>query len=205
MSDTPIQHTGEDYGGVMLAVLPPGDAWPRETGSPLQMFSRGQAEIWGRLDAEAWNLVTIEAHPDTTFRLLEEWEAAAGLPDPCVAEPLGIEDRRNALVQRLTSTGGQSRAYFLGIAAQLGYEVSIVEITPFMCGLSQCGGSDPLGPPSIAHHWWIIVTGYRVTWFRAGLGRCGVDPFARIALATDLECTIRPLQPAHGVLHFSYS
>lgn len=203
--DVPFPRDGDQYGTSFVMLLPVGDAWPRDPESVQVRFCRGQAEIWGRIDAAMWNLVDVEALPESTFQLLPDWERAAGLPNPCVAEPLGIEERRNALVQHLTSRGGQSRAYFLGIAAQLGYDVELVEHTPFMCGLSQCGGIDEVGEPWIAHHWSLVVTGMRVIWFRAGLGQCGLDPLARIALATDLECVIRPLQPAHGILHFSYA
>lgn len=190
---------------MLRTLLPPGDVWPRETDSTLGKFCRGQAEVWARIDAAAWDLVDVEAQPTSTFRMLPEWEAAVGLPDPCVAEPLNIGERRKLLIERLTSEGSQSRAYFIGIAERLGYEVTITEITPFMAGLSQAGGEDQVGPGSISHHWWINVTGYRVTWFRAAVSQAGLDPLARISLATDLECMIRPLQPEHGVLHFSYS
>lgn len=204
MPEVPVRHRGDDYGTDLLLLLPPGDAWPRETGQPLQQFSQGQGQIWGRVDAAAWKLVDVEAHPDSTFLLLGEWETTAGLPNPCVNEPLTIGERRAALVERLTALGGQSRAYFTAVAARLGYDIEITEQAPFMCGLSQCGLEDQIGSEEIAFHWWVAVFGSRVTWFEMGIGQCGRDPFARISYASDLECVLSQYKPAHTVLHFDY-
>lgn len=205
MSDHPIRRSGDDYGWDLMALLPVGDAWPRQAGTTLQLFTEGMGQEWGRVDAAAWMLVDTEAHPDSTYRLLAEWETMAGLPNPCVVEPLTIAERRAALVERLTAEGGQSRAYFITLAARLGYEISITEQAPFMCGLSQCGGGDQIGSVEIAFHWWVSVSDSRVTWFQAGIGQCGRDPFARIARASDLECVFNQYKPAHTVVHFDYA
>lgn len=204
MPEAPVRRDGDDYGTDLLALLPPGDAWPRERGTPLERFCAGQGQIWGRVDAAIWNLIDVEAHPGSTFLLLSAWEAMAGLPNPCVDEPLTIGERRAALVERLTAQGGQSRAYFIEVAARLGYEIEIREEAPFMCGLSQCGGGDQIGSEEIAFHWWVVVFGQRVTWFEMGLGQCGRDPFARIGYASDLECVFNQYRPAHTAVHFDY-
>lgn len=204
MSDAPIRRSGEDYGYALLSLLPVGQAWPRDPRMPMARFCAGLGEIWGRVDAAAWNLVDVEAQPLSTFLLLPEWERMAGLPNPCVTEPSTIGERRAALVERLTAEGGQSRAYFINVAARLGYDITITEQAPFMCGLSQCGGGDQIGSEEIAFYWWVRVFSQRVIWFEMGLGQCGRDPFARISRAEDLECVLNQYKPAHTRIIFSY-
>jgi uncharacterized protein YmfQ (DUF2313 family) len=174
----------------------------------------GLAEIWGsQIDVRAADLLERESDPRSTIELLEDWERVAGLPDPCVAEPLTIEARRAALVNKLTTEGGQSRAFFIGVAAALGYTITIREHSPFMCGISQCGvteddAGDPyweIGAPEIRFFWSVRVGAVRVSWWRFGSAVIGVDPHVRIALATDLECLFRRWKPAHTEVVFDYS
>jgi uncharacterized protein YmfQ (DUF2313 family) len=159
-----------------------------------------------------------ETDPRIALELLPEWERAFGLPDPCVAEPLSIADRQTALVARMTTEGGQSRDYFIGVAAALGYTITIREYAPFMVGVSPVGDTRPtgtlgeqfrweIGPPEMRFYWTVRVGAVRLTWFRDGDsgGQAGVDPHLRIALATDLECVLRRWKPAHTEIVFDYS
>jgi len=174
----------------------------------------GLAEVWGaRVDSRAADLLERESDPRSTIELLEDWERMAGLPDTCVAEPLTIGDRQRALVARLTMLGGQSRAFFIGLAASLGYEIRITEHAPFMAGTSQVGDTRDesgdfrweIGPVEVRYYWNIHLAAARLTWFRAGVGQAGVDPHLRISLATDLECLIRRFKPAHTEVFFDYT
>lgn len=213
--DRHVRRSGDDYAQALSALLPRGPAWPRDQGSVLMMLVRGLAETWGQLDGRAADLLERETDPRGTMELLEDWERAWGLPDPCVAEPLTIADRQKALVSKMTLEGGQSRAFFLALAASIGYEVQITEHAPFMAGVSEVGDTkDDFGdwrwevaPPEIRFLWSVAVTGLRVTWFRTGNGggQSGIDPMVRIALATDLDCIFRRYKPAHTELVFDYS
>lgn len=211
------RHSEEDYGQAYADLLPSGVPWPRERDSVLMRFSTGLAAIYARLEAIAADLLEREADPRTTTEMLEDWERNAGLPDPCVAEPLTIEDRRKALVARLTAVGRQDRAYFIELAASLGYTVRIQEYAPYMAGVSRAGDTraDPAnlpkeylwhaGPPEFRYVWRVFVTGRRLSWFRATSGQAGIDPHLRIGIATDLECLFRRYKPAHTQLVFDYS
>jgi uncharacterized protein YmfQ (DUF2313 family) len=218
--DIHIRRSGDDYGEGFSRLLPRGDAWDRDPGKPLSRLLRGLGQIWGNpVDSRAADLLEIETDPRQTVEMLPDWEAAFGLPDACVAERLTVADRQKALVQKMTTEGGQSIAYFKSIATALGYSIVITEYSPFMCGVSQCGDTRPLdqttsvesdyrwqiGPPEIRFYWRIHVLGIRLTWFRCGAGECGVDPLVRIALATDLECLFRRYKPAHTDVIFDYS
>ncbi|TCR60930.1 putative phage tail protein [Bosea sp. BK604] len=215
MPDQHVQRSGADYAEALAALLPPGPAWPRETGTALMGLVAGLAEIWGdRVDARAADLLERESDPRATIELLEDWERMAGLPDACLAEPLTIGDRQRALVARLTMLGGQSRAFFIGLAASLGYEITITEHSPFMAGISHVGDTRyddapdfrwEIGPAEVRYYWNIHMAAARLTWFRANAGQAGVDPHLRIGLATDLECLIRRFKPAHTEVFFDYT
>ncbi len=71
-----------------------------------------------------------EADPRTTSLLLADWERVAGLPDACELAFGGEQSesqRRQALVARLLSQGGLSRAYYLDVIEALGYTATITE------------------------------------------------------------------------------
>jgi uncharacterized protein YmfQ (DUF2313 family) len=213
--DRHVRRGQEEYAEAFARLLPTGPAWPRERTSVLARLLHGLAGVWGVVDGNAADLLERESDPRATLDLLPDWERAWGLPDDCVAEPLTIGDRQKALVNKMTSEGGQSRAFFYGVAARLGYTIYITEYAPFMCGVSQVGDTRDahgdyrwqIGPPEIRFWWTVHVGDVRLTWFRTGNGggQVGVDPHLRIALATDLECLFRRWKPAHTDIVFDYS
>ena len=66
-----------------------------------------------------------ESDPRATIELLPDWERNWGLPDPCYTAPQTIGQRQLALVMRMTMQGAQSRAFFINVAAQIGYPVVV--------------------------------------------------------------------------------
>lgn len=145
MTDTWVARTAAEYAQAIESELPSGAAWPRDPDSGLMKWVSGCAQIWGDVDARAATLLTVESDPRYTVELLPDWEAAFGLPDPCVESPQTIPDRQAALVTKLTILGGQSRAFFTAAAASLGYTVSIYEYAPYCAGLGACGETRPDG------------------------------------------------------------
>ena len=218
MAEAWVQRTAPDFAEVIANELPTGSAWPRDTDSELMAWCAGCAEVWGDVSARAAALLITESDPRATLEMLPDWERAFGLPDPCVAEPQSITDRHKALVTKMTSMGGQSRAFFIGVAAALGYQIRIREYSPWMFGLSRCGDTrsiapeDPtdiyqrwmVGPAENRFYWTVFVTGVKQRWFRFGSGQMGVDPMVRFGIATDLECVIRRWKPAHTQVVFNY-
>lgn len=206
-ADRFVARGAAEYGVELVMHLPPGRAWPREPDSVLVRFLYGVAEPLAEVDQRAADLLVREAYPGLAYELLADWERVCGLPDPCVPVPLTLEERRNAVVQKLAARGGQSRAYFLGIAEALGYEgVSITEFSPFVFGISGFGDAFwTFGSPTIRFYWRVNVPGPRLTWLRFGLGMFGRDPHCRILRAEDLECIFDRLKPAHTDVIFNYS
>ena len=219
MSDTWAPRGADHYAEVITNELPDGSAWTRDRDGGLMKWVDGNAQIWGDFDARAADLLITEADPRSPLELLPDWERAFGLPDACSIESPTVEDRRNALVNKMTIVGRQDRNFFVQVAAALGYVITITEFSPFMCGISQCGDTSSaapdnaadtgprwvFGPPEIRFYWKVHVFGRRLSWFRCGSGQCGLDPMLRIALATDLECVIRRWSPAHTQVIFDYA
>lgn len=187
------------------ALLPRGRAWPRHEGSMLMRLLHAEADELARLDGRASDLFE-EVDPRTTLELLGDWERVAGLPDACTPAPDSIAERRAALVARLTGQGGQTPAYFIELAASIGYAITIDEFRPFVAGSN--AGDDVYGE-DWAHAWRVNVLppaidtgeGFTVTYLSAG-GNAG-DYLAGYG-SLDLECIINRARPAHSIVLFAY-
>lgn len=196
-----MAYTADHYREQLKALLPPGRAFPRERGTTLDGLLDALAQELARIDARADRLVT-EAVPLTTAELLTDWERVAGLPDNCsslLAETL--QGRRADLVSKLVSRGGQSPAYFISLAAALGYEVTIEEFRPFRAGMSAAG--DELTNGDWVFSWRVRAPEVTVIRFRAGQSAAG-EPLAKWGNAA-LECRISHNKPAHTIVLFAYS
>jgi uncharacterized protein YmfQ (DUF2313 family) len=101
------------------------------------------------VDTRAADLLEQESDPRRTLELLPDWERNWGLPDPCYTEPLTIGERQRALVMRMTMEGAQSREFFIKVAAQLGYGITISEYRPWVVGIDRCGDSRVYGTPPL--------------------------------------------------------
>lgn len=211
--DKHVRRSGDDYVGALAALLPTGPAWPRDSDSALMKLIDGMAQQWGRVDARAADLLEQEADPRTTYELIDDWERNWGLPDPCFAGAHTISERRVILIEWMTLQGGQSRAFFIAMAARIGYAITITEYSPFTCGISECGDTRDdagdwrweIGPSEIRYYWTVHVGDARLTWFRAGGGELGVNHHLEIGLFDDLECMIRRWKPSHTEVIFDYS
>lgn len=195
------------YAAALKALMPRGRAWPEAGGGVWAALLAGLAPEFRRADARLLKLLD-EADPRTCGETLADWERVLGLPDPCTPAVTSFEERRAAVVAKLRSTGGASRAFFIDLAATLGYEIEIVERRSFVCGLSECGGPAECGGEAIHHCWVVKFLNRRVVWFRASgevASECGLDPLATIDFADEVECLITRLKPAHTHVDFDYS
>lgn len=196
--------TAEDYLAQAIALLPSGRAWPRSDDNPTIKTLAGLVPSLARLHAAACKLLHEESFPCTSTALLPDWERNFRLPDPCSFDDLNRAERRQALCAKISETGGQSLPYYSARAAALGYPVSFHERRPFVCGLSQCGGTDELGPANLRFHWTMRVLQPRVAWFECGVSECGKSPMAHIRRAQDLECLMQRIKPGHTKLTIGY-
>lgn len=195
-----MARTAEQYRDLLKQLLPPGRALPREPGTTIDALLDGMAQELARLDERGVDFL-VDVNPLTTLELLPEWEAVAGLPDKCTGElEETVQGRRAALVAKLSSSGGQSAAYFIAVAAALGYTVTITEFRPFRAGYSVAG--DALTNGDWVYTWQVNAPEETVRYFSAGRSVAG-EPLA--SWGNDLlECKIRELKPAHTLVLFAY-
>lgn len=205
MTDQHVRRTADDYADIYSGSMPTGPAWPRDPDSILMQVVDGIMQNWGRVDSRIADLLEAESDPRFTYEMLADWEDAFGLPDPCVPVVQTLPERRTALVNKMTALGGQSREFFIGIAASLGYTITIEEFRPFQFGLSSFGGKrGALYGPTARFYWRVTVTGPRLTRFRFGASSFGRDSFLDIRKAEDLECIFRRWKPAGSIVLFDY-
>lgn len=190
------------YTALLQALLPSGAAWPRDDGAVLTQVLGAMADGMARIDDRAVDLVN-EADPRSTMEMIGGWERVAGLPDACSAGiNTTLQERRAALVARLTATGGQSVGYFAALIAILGYSATIEQFRPAICGIARCGRRLD-GPASVRHTWRVTVHGPRATRARTGQSQAG-DKLVKITRAEDLACMLHRLKPAHTTLILAY-
>jgi uncharacterized protein YmfQ (DUF2313 family) len=119
--------TPEQYTGMLQSLLPPGTAWPRDPDAILTALLRGFADEFARADMRFDDLLN-EFIPGNAFELLADWERVLGLPDSCTANiNLSIDQRRAAVGAKLAAIGGQSRQFFIDLAASLGYPGATID------------------------------------------------------------------------------
>lgn len=190
--------TAADYLSQLQELLPAGPAWPRDSAALLTRLMQSIADEFARIDGRTVQLIE-ETDPRTTGELLADWERVAGLPDTCVTDAQSTAQRRAALHAKLTTLGGQSMAYFIALAAILGYTVTITEHKPFTV---KSAVNDPLYDTE--WRFAFVVQAPLNTVRRFNVRSAVSDPLASWGNAA-LECVINRLKPAHTLAMFAYS
>lgn len=166
---------------MLQALLPPGPAWTREAEADLTALLDALAVELTRIDSRGEDILD-EADPSTTSELLEEWEEMVGLPEDCADLAETEDERRAAVVAKLTARGGQSEQYYADIAEALGIEITYTYFTPFRAGIS-CAGDR------------VYSTAWRHVW------QVNVEEGD---LSDILECMLTSRKPAHTTVIFNY-
>ncbi|GAB6127296.1 YmfQ family protein [Humidesulfovibrio idahonensis] len=130
---------------------------------------------------------------------LADWERVLGLPDTCAGGYGQTQaERIAAALSKVRQRGGQSRAYFIGIAAALGYKITIEEHTVYTC---DSGCDQPICDEPWRFVWTVRAPETTVREFSCDSG-CD-DPLSSWGNAL-LECVISRLKPAHTYVQFAY-
>jgi uncharacterized protein YmfQ (DUF2313 family) len=184
-----------DYAKLIEDLTPKGPAWTENRIRAIW------AEEYARLDTRIWALIE-EVDPRTASELLSDWERVLGLPDECMASiPLSINERRLIAWQRLTELGGQSRAYFIDLAARFGEPgVTISEFRQMTCN-DDC--NDALYSLADAFTWRV---NFPHPAENVRLMNCNDDCNDALQMFTPAlaECPITERKPAHTSVIFSY-
>lgn len=169
------------YTKLLKRLQPTGRAWSKSSGLIPELYEGLAAEL-ARIDARVDDLIN-ERDSRTTTELITEHETEWGLPDECLGASAVLADRRAAVLTRIRAIGGLSPAYYITVAAALGYTITIEEFTPAWCGLMVAG--DPCGDQDVLFYWLVNVH-YDF-----------VNPFTSYS---DLACLLEKIKPAHTIL-----
>lgn len=185
----------------LQAMLPPGRALSTEPGSVLARLLQAVAARILALQQVLQDLQR-QMDPRSATDLLTDWEGLLGLPDACAPQGQNMFDRRQIAYGKLTERGGQSRAYFIDLAARNGEPgVTITEFRPFTCN-GTCAGN--LGSVADAFVW-------RVNIPRAALAprfmNCNsqCDDALQSYTPSAIECFFNHRKPAHTSVVFAYT
>lgn len=186
----------------LQALLPPGRAFTREPSAVLTRVLEAIAALFlaAQLRLEA---LLVEWDPRYATTMLPDWERLLGLPDACApTATLSILERQRLAYQRLLEQGGQSRAYFLAIAEQLGEPgCTITEFRPANCN-SDC--NDAIYSTADAFTWRLTFPHAALN---ARLGNCNddCDDALQQYQPSLAECPMSERKPAHTTLIFAYT
>jgi uncharacterized protein YmfQ (DUF2313 family) len=192
--------SGDDYAKVLADLLPRGLAWPRDPAAVIMLVMRGLAEEFARVNARDCDLLA-ESYPCGASETLSDWERVAGLPDPCTGPLPTVQQRRAAVCAKLGAIGGASEAYFIELAATLGYQITIQTFEPFRASKNRAG--DPVYGQNWVYAWRITVQS-PVTFVHFRAGRSAAGEPLRTWGNKMLECAFMANKPAHTVLFLAY-
>lgn len=193
------------YSRLLKSLLPDGWVWEAKTrkSSNLSKLLSSMAEEYARIEDRGATLIK-ESNPATTFELLPDWERVFGLPDECAPdEVLTLQQRRQRILQLLTTRGGQNKSFYQTLASQFGYDVDVIEVSdqpPFRAGQGRAG--DRLTNGVWRYAFIIQAPADSIVRFRAGISTAG----ERLLLvqSSTLQCLIEKYKPAHAVAIFTF-
>ena len=120
-------------------LLPPGPAFDLELQPDVAQTMAALAPELARADGNGEALL-LELNPATATVLLPVWEGYLGLPDVCVVPgSQTLEERRAAVIDKLTATGAPQLSYYRKLGVQSGIPILIEEFRPARVGLACVG------------------------------------------------------------------
>lgn len=181
----------------LLASLLPTVAYSPEQ-KTLNAELTAEGNTFEKTDATANNALD-GVTPLFSGNLLNDWERVLDLTP---GDDDSWQKRLEAVLVKLSETGGLSREYFIRLAASIGYTITIEELEPFRAGLGRAG--DYLYEEEIIWVWRVNIqnSGTQSYRFRSGSSAAG----ERLATFGDpvIEEVFRDLKPAHTFCYFAY-
>lgn len=128
-----------DYVDKLRQMLPPGPAFDLALETDLAQLVAALAPELARVEAGGEALL-LELNPATATALLPDWEAYLGLPDVCtVPGSQTLEERRQAVLDKLSATGAPQLSYYRKLGSQVGITTNIEEFRPARVGPTVVG------------------------------------------------------------------
>lgn len=183
----------DSYLRQLISLLPKGRAWTRSLTSKMSELLAGFSPELARVDTYMESIIT-EKDTQFTDRLLPEFEIDYGLPDSCSDVDADKDTRRQDLRSRFLAVGRMDKQYYIDLALELGFNITITEFTPFWSGQGVSG--DPCGDQDVLFFWQVNVsTSSELIIFRSGSGRSG-DLLQSVAGISQVTCFFSKLKPA---------
>ena len=190
--------TADDFYNQLTKLLPPGPAWDMEQSVVASQMLAAWADEFSRVYNRAEALIQ-EADPRTTLELLLDYERVFGLPTDCMAgTDQTLQQRRSALVSQMVSVGGQSKEYLIGLAAAVGYTVTITEFRP---NTVLSGVDEPIYGMDFAFIWQVNGANTPAPQFATVMS--GVNEPLAVWGGNLLTCLFNRFKPAHTQIIFS--
>lgn len=188
-----------NHAALLKLLLPPSSIDPNGTAISAELAAEGEALDTANYSADQ---LIEEADPNTTTVMLADWERVYGLPDACVAAAGIIQstrERRSALVAKVNMVGGQSSAFFIGLAADLGYTVTITEWQPHT---TEHDSEHPITDEPWRFVWQVNAP---LNTIREQTTEDDTEMALEVWGNKLLECVISRFKPAHTHVIFSYT
>lgn len=193
------RYSDHDYRTALFNLLPLGPIWSGFRGGVAAGLFLVLARVYSRNNERAASLIN-DLFPATTAAFLGEWEKTLGLPDSCTIGTPTQEERRAAIVAKLTDEGGSSLAYYRGLASLYGLTVTIEQFAPARAGILRAG--QPCYGKDWAYAFRVALPQTEISDFRAGRNVAG-EALRRWG-GGYIECVLNKRRPAHTVLIFQY-
>jgi uncharacterized protein YmfQ (DUF2313 family) len=119
---------------VMAGYLPLGEVFNAKDilNSNFNKLMRALAQEFGRSQSKLYELEQ-EYDMQNTTNLIDEWEAALGIPDECFSNTVDIITRRIQCVAKFAKMNIATEQDWIDLAALLGYNIRIEHGTDYMC------------------------------------------------------------------------
>ena len=182
---------------LLQRLLPPSSYDAQGANLVVELVAEGNALDAAQVLADS---LGNEFTPDTTGLMLADWERVAGLPDFCAGGlAQTTPERRRALLVKIIGRGGLSAAWFIALAATLGYTITITLYQPQDVGMDI---TSPIYGAEWRHVWQINAP---LNSLRELTVADEVDMPLALWGNSLLECVFTRLKPAHSVVLFSYT
>ena len=184
----------------LQALMPVGYAFTREPTSKLTALLQAIASqlAGAQIFVDALH---AQLDPRAATNMLPDWEDLLGLPDACTPMKQTFVQRQQLAFGRLTESGGQSRAYFVDLAARFGEPSCTITEFPLSTCNSDCNSA--LSSLEDTFFWQVnIPRGIQNLQFATCNDDC--NSALQTAEPNAIECIFNQRKPAATQVNFSY-
>jgi uncharacterized protein YmfQ (DUF2313 family) len=184
---------------LLRLLLPPSSIDPMGPALSVELVADGNVLD---LAQSSGDQILLEADPRTTAAMLADWERIYGLPEAYISAlgtPQSFQERRTMLVAKVTMQGGQTKAFFIALAAAIGYAITITECMP---ATTEYDTESPIYDEQYRFLWFVNAPSVTV---RELTSEDDTEMATAVWGNALLEAIINRYKPAHTLALFAYS